>query len=183
MSSMVKEILQGYEVDFVGLQETMRKQYSDKFFRKIDYNKKFAWHWVPSNGKSGGILCGVNLDRFEVIKFVEGAFTVNAIVNDKKEKRTLSLVTVYGPAHEEGRENILAELAQICSTNVYPMILGGDFNILRFSSEKNKSFSGNKSTDRFNWVINTHELRDLPLVGRMYTWSNNQQDPTGWIES
>ena len=146
---MVKEILQDYEVDFVGLQETMRKQYSDKFFRKIDYNKKFAWRWVPSNGKSGGILCGVNLDRFEVIKFVEGAFTVNAIVNDKKEKRTLSLVTVYGPAHEEGRETFLAELAQICSTNVYPMILGGDFNILRFSSEKNKSFPGNKSTDLF----------------------------------
>ena len=54
----------------------------------------------------------------------------------------------------------------------------GDFNILRFSSEKNKNFTGGKDTDLFNWVINTHELRDLPLNGGSYTWSNNQQDPT-----
>jgi len=58
------------------------------------------------------------------------------------------------------------------------MILGGDFNILRFSSDKNTSFSGNKFTDLFNWVINAHELRDLPLNGGSYTWSNNQQVPT-----
>ena len=178
MSSMLKDLLAEYEVDFVGLQETMRKKYSDKFFRKIDYGKKFVWHWVSSNGKSGGILCGINLDRFEVIKFVEGLFTVNAIVQDKKGKKVISLVTVYGPAHEDNRESFLAELAQICSTNSNPMILGGDFNILRFSSEKNKHFVGGKATDLFNWVINTHELRDLPLTGGAYTWSNNQQNPT-----
>jgi len=125
MSSMVKDLLSENEVDFVGLQETMRKNYSNKFFKKIDYGKKFACHWIPSNGKSGGILCGVNLDRFEVIKFIEGTFTVNALVLDKKEKRMISLVTVYGPAHEANRENFLAELAQICFSNKNPMILGG----------------------------------------------------------
>ena len=123
-------------------------------------------------------MCGVNLDRFDVIKFIEGTFSLKAIVQDKKEKRTLSLVTVYGPAHEENRDLFLTELSQICSTNTYSMILGGDFNILRFSSDKNTSFSGNKFTDLFNWVINTHELRDLPLNGGSYTWSNNQQVPT-----
>jgi len=178
MSTMLKDILRDQEVDFVGLQETMRKHYPDKFFRKIDYGKNFAWHWIPSNGKSGGILCGVNLDRFEVLKFIEGSFSVNAIVQDKKTKRTLSLVTVYGPAHEEKREYFLTELSQICSSKKHPMLLGGDFNILRFSSDKNKSFIGNKATDLFNWVINTHELRDLPLNGGNYTWSNNQQLPT-----
>jgi len=178
MSSLLKEILTDYAVDFVGLQETMRLKYPDKFFRKIDYGKKFAWHWIPSNGRSGGILCGVNLDRFDVIKFIEATFSLKAIVQDKKEKRTLSLVTVYGPAHEENRDLFLTELSQICSTNTYSMILGGDFNILRFSSDKNTSFSGNKFTDLFNWVINTHELRDLPLNGGSYTWSNNQQVPT-----
>jgi hypothetical protein len=30
----------------------------------------------------------------------------------------------------------------------------------------------------FNWIINTYELRDLPLNGGIYTWSNNQHDPT-----
>ena len=58
------------------------------------------------------------------------------------------------------------------------MILGGEFNILRFSSEKNKNFIENKATDIFNWVINSYELRDLPLNGGAYTWSNNQRVPT-----
>jgi len=124
MSSMLKDVLAENELDFVGLQETMRKNYIDKFFGKIDYSKKFAWHWIPSNGRFGGILCGVNLDRFEVIKFIEGQFSVNAIVNDKKEKRLISLVTVYGPAHDDKREAFLSELAQICSSNKNPMILG-----------------------------------------------------------
>ena len=84
-------------------------------------------------------MCGVNLDRFDVIKFIEATFSLKAIVQDKKEKMTLSLVTVYGPAHEENRYLFLTELSQICSTNTYPMILGGDFNILRFSSDKNTS--------------------------------------------
>jgi len=44
MSSMLKDMLAENELDFVGLQETMRKKYTDKFFRKIDYSKKFAWH-------------------------------------------------------------------------------------------------------------------------------------------
>ena len=69
-------------------------------------------------------MCGVNLDRFEVIKFIEGQFSGNAIVNDKKEKRLISLVTVYGTAHEDKREAFLSELAQICSSNKNPMILG-----------------------------------------------------------
>jgi hypothetical protein len=30
----------------------------------------------------------------------------------------------------------------------------------------------------FNWIINTYELRDLPLNGGLFTWSNNHSDPT-----
>jgi hypothetical protein len=88
------------------------------------------------------------------------------------------LVTVYGPAHEEKKEQILYELANICSNIKIPTLIGGDFNILRFSGEKNRNFSHNRFIDMFNWIINTFELRDLNPNGGMYTWSNNQADPT-----
>lgn len=100
-----------------------------------------------------------------------------AIVHDKKLKKDICLAFVYGPAHEEGREQFLLELAQMCNGNNYPMMIGGDFNIMRFSSDKNKKFCRNKWTDLFNHVINTHELRELQFSGGKYTWSNNQQDP------
>jgi hypothetical protein len=88
------------------------------------------------------------------------------------------LVTVYGPTHEEKEEQFLSELANICSNIKIPTLIGGDFNILRFSGEKNRNFCHNRFTDMFNWIINTFELRDLNLNGGMYTWSNNQADPT-----
>ena len=40
-------------------------------------------------------MCGVNLDRFDVIKFIEGQFSVNAIVNDKKEKLEIYYQLTY----------------------------------------------------------------------------------------
>ena len=57
------------------------------------------------------------------------------------------------------------------------MIMGGDFNILRYISDENKKFFANKYSDLFNWVINTYELRYLNMNGGIYTWSNNQEVP------
>jgi endonuclease/exonuclease/phosphatase family metal-dependent hydrolase len=85
---------------------------------------------------------------------------------------------VYGPAHDDKREQFLSELSGICAKDDVPTLLGGDFNILRYSSEKNKLFSGNRYCDLFNWIINSYELREIEMSGEKYTWSNNQAEPT-----
>jgi hypothetical protein len=45
------------------------------------------------------------------------------------------------------------------------MLIGGDFNVLRFSEDKNKNFTQNRYSDIFNRIINLYELRDLALQG------------------
>lgn len=57
------------------------------------------------------------------------------------------------------------------------MLIGGDFNINRYSSEKNKK-GIHKHSGVFNSIINTYELIDLHMTGGRYTWSNNQETPT-----
>ena len=89
----------------------------------------------------------------------------------------MTLAIVYGPTHNDKKDKFLTEISNICGSSKSPLLIGGDFNILRYSSEKNKKFAGNKISDLFNWVINTHELREVDLIGGKYTWSNNQQDP------
>ena len=89
----------------------------------------------------------------------------------------MTLAIVYGPAHNDKKDQFLTEISNIYGSSKSPLLIGGDFNILRYSSEKNKKFAGNKISDLFNWVINTHELREVDLIGGKYTWSNNQQDP------
>ena len=84
---MIKDLLADNMVDFVGLQESMKKKYSNAFFRKIDPNKKYVWHWIPSDGKSRRILCGVNMEKFDVTYFSVGTFSLSVNVMCKKEKK------------------------------------------------------------------------------------------------
>jgi exonuclease III len=158
--------------------ETMKSKYSDKFFRTIDPFKSYAWHWLPSNGRSGGLLCGIKKEKYDIIKITEMEFSISTEAHDKVSGRDLRFVVVYGPAHDDRKNDFLTELAGICANNKIPTLIGGDFNILRFSSDKNKKFTVNRYTDLFNWIVNTYELRDLPLNGGKFTRSNNQADPT-----
>lgn len=95
----------------------------------------------------------------------------------KNLKKHWSLVNVYGPAQDEFKESFLSELSSFYFKAKHPILMGGDFNILRFSSEKNKKFSENNFSSMFNLIINSYELRELALSGG-YTWSNNRKDPT-----
>ena len=105
-------------------------------------------------------------------------FFLMAHVWDKKINKDLTIATVYGPAHDDKKEAFITELSQFCFSQDRPLLIGGDFNIMRFSDDKNKSFLGNKFTDLFNWVINTYGMRYVELNVGKYTWSNNHFDPT-----
>jgi hypothetical protein len=125
MGTCIKDLLLEFKADFVGLQETMRKKYTHKFLRKFDPHQNYTWHWLPSNGRSWGILCGVKTEEFEVIKVEEHEFVVTAEVLDKKSKQKMRLVTVYGPAHDDKKEQFLTELSTICARNDLPLLVGG----------------------------------------------------------
>jgi exonuclease III len=52
------------------------------------------------------------------------------------------LVPVYGVAQDKNKYKFLAELVRTCESETIPMLLAGDFNILRKSEDK--------SNDNFN---------------------------------
>jgi hypothetical protein len=133
---------------------------------------------LTSKGRSGRILCGINLERFDVLQVAEHEFAISAEVVDKKTRGHVRLIIVYGPAQDDRKEQFLIELSNICAQNKLPPTSGGDFNILRFSSEKNKNFTANRFSDMFNWIINSYELREIVMNGGKFTWSNNQMNPT-----
>jgi hypothetical protein len=56
--------------------------------------------------------------------------------------------------------------------------VGGDFNVIRFSYEKNKKIHPSRFSCTFNAIIQTYELREIHMSEGMFTWSNNQKDPT-----
>ena len=66
----------------------------------------------------------------------------------------------------------------MCIDQFIPLLIGGDFNILCFHSDKNKVVNTYRYMDMFTSVIKIHKLRELHMVGGAYTWCNNQKDPT-----
>jgi hypothetical protein len=88
------------------------------------------------------------------------------------------LVIVYGAAQIYDKEEFLVELGNVCSNQSLPILIGGDFNLLRFFSENNKPMCHNKWTYIFSSITNTYALREIHMSGGQYTWSNNHAGPT-----
>jgi hypothetical protein len=125
----------------------------------------YFWKWVPSVGRSGGILCGVKNDSLEVNALKAGRYMLQFVLWDKLKKVYLVSFVAYGAAQEEQKEYFLAELSAFCNGVLTPYIVGGDFNILRHSGEKNTAFVQTHSYDLFNSIIHTLGLREIYMHG------------------
>jgi len=105
----------------------MQQVLEDSLIRQFDPMQAYLWKWIPSHGKSGGILSGINLEFFDVGSFHEGQFILQLNLWDKELKRKWNLLNVYGAAHDENRREFLAELARFCNQSDDPFIAEGNF--------------------------------------------------------
>ena len=72
VASFLKNLILEHKFLFIGLQETMQVDKDDTIIRQIDVKQCYLWKWLPSKGKSGGLLCGVHTSKFDEGAFVEG---------------------------------------------------------------------------------------------------------------
>jgi hypothetical protein len=79
------------------------------------------------------------------------------------------LLVVYGAAQDNDEDNFLSELVRMCDTTNIPIMVGGDFNIIRSPSEKNNSRYRDRWPSLFNVVINSLNLRELELSDHKFT--------------
>jgi len=80
-----------------------------------------------------------------------------------------NLISVYGPAQLDLKMQFLSELVRVCSKDTLPIVIGGDFNIIRSPDEKNNENYSDRWPFLFNAVIDTLNLRELELTGRKFT--------------
>lgn len=133
----MKEFIEDHKLQMVGLQETMKESFSDKELVEIAGARDFTWQWLPPKGKSGGILMGICLESLELEDFSIHEFCIRMSVRDRKSNFRWDFITVYGPAHHDLSKVFLEELRGICSCSLLPVILGGDFNLIREETDKN----------------------------------------------
>jgi len=66
----------------------------------------------------------------------------------------------------------------VCSKEALPILIGGDFNIIRRPNEKNNDNYSDRWHFMFNAVIDILNLRELDLSRRKFTWANNLPNQT-----
>jgi hypothetical protein len=87
-------------------------------------------------------------------------------------------VAVYGAAQDRHKPSFLTELVRVCENETLPLMVGGDFNIIRRQEEKNNDNFYARWPFIFNAIIESLDLREIILSGRQYTWANRRDNPT-----
>jgi hypothetical protein len=85
-----------------------------------------------------------------------------------------SFFVVYGPADHHRTDEFLGEHTQAVGACDLPLVLGGDFNLLRGAEDKNNDNIEWPRVHRFNDCIANLALREIRRGGARYTWTNKQ---------
>jgi hypothetical protein len=116
---------------------------------------------------AGGILVGVNCDVFEVISWEVKVFSISTIVKIKRSSLNIRLTTFYGSPYREENEAFISELHELFLNWDGPTMIGGDFNLVRFQTDKIKGNANQKWCDKFNawveiWSLLKFQVGDIP---------------------
>jgi exonuclease III len=118
---------------------------------------------MAPRGRSGGMILGIHLLNFDVGEIEEGDFFIHFKIRYREQDYKFNLISAYGPAQLEHKAHFLSEVVRVCSKESLPIIIGGDFNIIRQPDEKNNDNYNDRWPFMFNAVIDSLNPRELEM--------------------
>lgn len=76
--------------------------------------------------------------------------SVSCTLRLKGKEVEFRVITVYGSAYEEGKEEFISELHSLYMDNFTPTLIGGDFNLVRYNQNKSNGVINHRWSDNFN---------------------------------
>ena len=159
------------------LQETKRTSF-DASFVKLFCPKKFdMFAFVPSVGASGGLITLWMSSVFTGVPVFSESFALGVRLTSTQSADSWTLVNVYGPCTEPNRTLFTSWLFDIDIPRGDDWLLIGDFNFIRAPDNRNRGGGDANDMLLFNELIRRQSLVELPIKGRLYTWSNMENNP------
>uniref|UniRef100_A0A2N9GXK7 Reverse transcriptase domain-containing protein n=1 Tax=Fagus sylvatica TaxID=28930 RepID=A0A2N9GXK7_FAGSY len=115
------------------------------------------------------------IDR-RVIRSLWGIHHVDWLYLGSEDQTDWAFSGVYGPNINRERDIMWEELAGVASWWGVPWVVGGDFNVVRFPSERLGMTHFTPAMYGFSDFISSCGLRDTHLEGGLFTWSNNREN-------
>ncbi|KAE8820325.1 hypothetical protein D1007_01753 [Hordeum vulgare] len=131
------------------------------------------------NGTRGGILLLWDESMFVVDLVSSGVFSnTTRMVPCQGLEQPWYLTTVYGPVDAECKQGFLDEIGGIHANMNGAWCNVGDFNLIKDPTDKNNDRINGRWMSKFRAALNSSSLREILLIGRSFTWSNEQSRPT-----
>ena len=110
----------------------------------------------------------------EKIDSAIGHYSISCKFRKVSNQKDWAFSGVYGPNINRERNVMSEELAGVASWWGVLRVVGGDFNAVRFPSERLGAMHFTPTMRGFSKFISSYMLRDIPLEGGLFTWSNNK---------
>ncbi|KAK9942585.1 hypothetical protein M0R45_008239 [Rubus argutus] len=146
---VIKDKLLNSKADVIIIQETKKEVIDRRLICSIWGVRYTDWVSCPSNGSSG---------------------------DSSKQWTNWWLSGVYGPNKAREREDFWQELAGLYGLCEPRWCVGGDFNVVRFPSEKSNGGRMTRSMRSFNSFLQDTLMRDPNLLNAEFTWSNLREE-------
>jgi exonuclease III len=167
----VRNLIVSSRIDVVCLQQTKMEAISQVSVLQMlgPEFSNFIFH--PSVGASGGILIAWRdyLDLMGNSRVDNHSTSVQFYLT---EGPTWWLTCVYGPQGNDAKVQFLQELRQIRLGYTGLWLVAGDFNHIYREEDKNNLNLDRVMIGRFRRWISDLSLKQIPLHGRRFNWSN-----------
>lgn len=163
--------------EILTLQETKMGPLNKILMREICGQRFNAFEELPADGTRGGILLAWNDRRYTKVSSQVNQYSITVQLKHNWEAMNLTVTAVYGPTNQRDRHTFFEELRQAKPQGGIPWIIGGDFNATATPDERTTDQNTWRSTLAFGSLISELELKNLPLEGQNYIWSNERDRP------
>ena len=135
--------------------------------------------WVVLDvDQTAGVLILWDRRVFEKLEVLVGSFSMSVKWQGVGDGFIWVSIGVYGPNDNSVRGQMWDELVGIQQYWDIPWFCIGDFNIVRFLSERRGGSHLTLAMEKFSEIIEDLNLIDLPLKGGRYNWSSGTDQPS-----
>jgi exonuclease III len=138
---------------------------------------RFASNFIfqPADGTRGGILIACSDDfSIDINPAASSNNFITGTITDKSNGTSWSLTAVYCPQDDPDKIQFMQDLRGLKQIVLPQWMLLGDFNLIKSVEEKSNQNINIRMMGRR--TIEDLELREIPLVGRRFTWSNEREN-------
>jgi exonuclease III len=171
---MVRNLLRQWRVDIVCLQETKLEHISRRVVNSVWGCPYVDWCYAAAIGAAGGILLMWDKRVVSRLDMEVGECVAACSFKNVVEGFEWAFAGVYGPNGDFDRHCFWDEWAGLMSCWDLPWCIGGDFNVVRFPSERSGGRRISVAMREFLDFIFEKGLLDFPLTGGLCTWSNTR---------